>query len=235
MLPHWERSCRSNFLSHPVTAYWHRPTNPSVDPKRQAPGRVATGVPIFKSLVWLDPEKSRRKRESNPGSAALEADDLTTRPTRRSQCKEPLITTECPERLFHHVEVVASKVKGQPLFCLLTTTPEGLALFTHSPHSCSSVNKTKKSLALHVIVVPDNRPRFNSAEFPNFVEEWNLSEVFSILGYMVGQRSSLQCAWASWSKTQGKENVIYNVCAGFSYSLVSRTTANILLCGLTVL
>ena len=23
--------------------------------ERQAPGRVATGVPIFKSLVWLDP------------------------------------------------------------------------------------------------------------------------------------------------------------------------------------
>ena len=35
---------------------------------------------------WYDstPEKSRRKRDSNPGSSALEADDaLTTRPTRR--------------------------------------------------------------------------------------------------------------------------------------------------------
>ena len=31
---------------------------------------VDTVVPIFKSLVWLDPEKSRRKRDSNPGSAA---------------------------------------------------------------------------------------------------------------------------------------------------------------------
>ena len=43
----------------------------------------ATGVPVFKSLVWLDPEKSRRKRDANPGSSALEADALTTRPARR--------------------------------------------------------------------------------------------------------------------------------------------------------
>ena len=24
VLPHWDRSCRSNFLSHPITVYWHR-------------------------------------------------------------------------------------------------------------------------------------------------------------------------------------------------------------------
>ena len=24
MLPHWDRSCKSNFLSHPVTVYWRR-------------------------------------------------------------------------------------------------------------------------------------------------------------------------------------------------------------------
>ena len=24
MVPHWERSCRSNWLSHPVPVYWHR-------------------------------------------------------------------------------------------------------------------------------------------------------------------------------------------------------------------
>ena len=24
VLPHWDRSCRSNFPSHPVTVYWHR-------------------------------------------------------------------------------------------------------------------------------------------------------------------------------------------------------------------
>ena len=51
---------------------------------RQAPGKVATGVPIFKSLVHSTPGKSRNKRDSNPGSSTLEADALTTRPTRRS-------------------------------------------------------------------------------------------------------------------------------------------------------
>ena len=30
------------------------------------------------------PEKFRRKRDSNPGSSALEADAVTTRPTRQS-------------------------------------------------------------------------------------------------------------------------------------------------------
>ena len=28
VLPHWDRSCRSNFLPYPVTVYWHR-TNQS--------------------------------------------------------------------------------------------------------------------------------------------------------------------------------------------------------------
>ena len=32
VLPHWNRSCRSNFPSHPVTVYWHRGTSPSTDP-----------------------------------------------------------------------------------------------------------------------------------------------------------------------------------------------------------
>ena len=55
--------------------------------ERQAPGRVATGVPILSH--WYDStEKSRRQRDSNPGSSALEADALTTRPTRRLCRKE---------------------------------------------------------------------------------------------------------------------------------------------------
>ena len=49
----------------------------------QVPGRVATGVPIFKSLVWLNPEKSWCKRDSNTISSALEADTLTTRSRRQ--------------------------------------------------------------------------------------------------------------------------------------------------------
>ena len=46
------------------------------------PTSPSAGVSIFKSLVWLDPEKSRSKRDSNPGSSTLEADALTTRPKR---------------------------------------------------------------------------------------------------------------------------------------------------------
>ena len=65
VLPHWDISCRSNFPSHPATVYWHQANQSQHWPRRQTPGRVATGVPMFKSLVWLDPEKSRHKQESN--------------------------------------------------------------------------------------------------------------------------------------------------------------------------
>ena len=57
---------------------------PALTLYHQGSGRIASGVPILKSLVRLDPAKSWRKQDSNPGSAALEADALTTRPTRRS-------------------------------------------------------------------------------------------------------------------------------------------------------
>ena len=44
-LPHWDRSCRSNFLSHPMTIYWQWADRSQLDP---LPGREATGVPVFK-------------------------------------------------------------------------------------------------------------------------------------------------------------------------------------------
>ena len=52
------------------------PTSPSADP-------ITPGA--WQGSHWYDstPKKSRRKRDSNPGSSALEADALTTRPTRR--------------------------------------------------------------------------------------------------------------------------------------------------------
>ena len=55
---------------------------PSKVLSRQAPGRVSTGA--IEDCYDLTPEKSRRKRDSNPRSSALEADALTTRPTRWS-------------------------------------------------------------------------------------------------------------------------------------------------------
>ena len=110
-LPHWDRSCWSNFLSHPVTVYWHQTNQSQSWPyKRQAPGRIATGVPVFKSLVWLDLEESlQRKWESNPRSAALK-DVLTTRPTKPSprvqnlrQCSVKAKNIRVPSLLFHQV------------------------------------------------------------------------------------------------------------------------------------
>ena len=59
-------------------------TSPSADPI--TPG-AWQGSPLEYQFLshWYDstPEKSRRKRDSNPGSSALEADALTTGPTRR--------------------------------------------------------------------------------------------------------------------------------------------------------
>ena len=56
---------------------------------RQAPGRVATGVLVSKVTDMTRPRKNpRRKRDSNPRSSALEADALTTRPTRRLKKKK---------------------------------------------------------------------------------------------------------------------------------------------------
>ena len=59
------------------------PTSPNADP-------ITPGA--WQGSHWYDstPKKSRRKRDSNPGPSALEADALTTRPTRRS-IKEKLL------------------------------------------------------------------------------------------------------------------------------------------------
>ena len=60
------------------------PTSPSADSITPGAWQIATAVPTFNSLVRLDLEKSCHKWDLNPGSSALEADALTTRPTRRS-------------------------------------------------------------------------------------------------------------------------------------------------------
>ena len=58
------------------------PTSPSTDPI--TPGAWQDSHWILKSLHGMTRprEKSRRKRDSNPGSSAVEADALSTRPTR---------------------------------------------------------------------------------------------------------------------------------------------------------
>ena len=59
-------------------------TSPSADPITPGAWQGSDWSANFLSH-WYDltPKKSRRKRDSNPGSSALEADALTTRPTRR--------------------------------------------------------------------------------------------------------------------------------------------------------
>ena len=83
VLPHWDRSCRSNFPSHTLTVYWHRADQSQ---RWSCNARRLVGQPLEGQFWshWYDsiPEKSRRKRDSNPGSSALEADAITTRPTR---------------------------------------------------------------------------------------------------------------------------------------------------------
>ena len=62
------------------------PTSPGTDP--MTPGTWQGGHWSAKFLSqWNEstPEKSRHKQDSNLGSSALEADALTTRPTRRSR------------------------------------------------------------------------------------------------------------------------------------------------------
>ena len=58
-------------------------TSPSTDPITPAPGRVATGVPMFEPLVLLDPEKILAQVGFEPGTFRSRGGCLTTRPTRR--------------------------------------------------------------------------------------------------------------------------------------------------------
>ena len=62
VLPHWDRSYRSNFLPHPLTVSWHRAGQFQRWPynARRLAG-IATGVQTLKSLVWLDPDNPHSK------------------------------------------------------------------------------------------------------------------------------------------------------------------------------
>ena len=64
------------------------PTSPSTDPITPDAWQGRHWSANFLSH-WYDstPEKSRRKRDSNPGSSAVEVDALTTRPTRRREIR----------------------------------------------------------------------------------------------------------------------------------------------------
>ena len=69
------------------------PTSPGTDPLTPGAWQGSHWSANFSSH-WYDstPEKSRRKRDSNPGSYAPEADGLTTRPKRRSSWCQSTLT-----------------------------------------------------------------------------------------------------------------------------------------------
>ena len=78
MLPHWDRSYRSNFLP-PQTQYTYKPGQPVPAPtlKHLAPGRVATEVTMLSH--WSD-----STRKNSHGASANRTSDLPlSRPTRR--------------------------------------------------------------------------------------------------------------------------------------------------------
>ena len=66
------------------------PTSPSADPITPGAWQCSHWSANFYVTGMTRPGKSRRKWDSNPKSAALEADALTTRPTRQyHQCVDP--------------------------------------------------------------------------------------------------------------------------------------------------
>ena len=81
------------------------PTSPSADPRTPGAWQGSHWKCQFFSH-WYDstPKKSRRKRDSNPGTSAHEADALTTRPTRRSLTREIVLSYFLGDKIF-----------GQPL------------------------------------------------------------------------------------------------------------------------
>ena len=93
VLPHWERSCRSNFLLHPVTG----PTILSADPTM--PGALQ-GSHWSANLEVTGMTPLHCKQDLDPGSSPLEADALTTRPmTWRKARSKPLDNTSCEDML----------------------------------------------------------------------------------------------------------------------------------------
>ena len=79
-LPHWNRNCRSNFLSHPVTVYWHWTDQSHFWPSNT---RRLAGQPQDHQCWshWCDStwKKIHGKKATtgiNPTSAVLEEDAL---------------------------------------------------------------------------------------------------------------------------------------------------------------
>ena len=68
LLPHWDRSCRSNFLLHPVTVYWHQANQSKCWPynARQGSHWSAKFKVTGMTRPWKNPAASRIRTQDLP-------------------------------------------------------------------------------------------------------------------------------------------------------------------------
>ena len=136
MLPHWDRSCRPNFPSHLVTVCWHRADQSQHWPyKHQAPGRVATGVPIFKSLVWSDPRKILAQAGFKPGIFCSRGGCLNHW-ANEAVCTDgwmtDKVTNGCPAGQTQQGHLLVTPSTTDP--CMFTELPWSVPLINHLLH-----------------------------------------------------------------------------------------------------
>ena len=79
-LPHWDRSCRSNFLSHPVTRYRHWANQSQPWPYN---GKRLAWKPLECQFLSHLYDSTWKNPHSESGNRTLEVDALTTRPARQ--------------------------------------------------------------------------------------------------------------------------------------------------------
>ena len=101
------------------------PTSPSADPISPGAWQGSHRSANFLSH-WYDstPKKSRLQRDSNPGPSALEADALTTRPTRRLRFATRH-TESCPCSPYLCLSQPALKQVRELSCCMVTVTVGG--------------------------------------------------------------------------------------------------------------
>ena len=95
MLPHWDKSCRSNSLPHPVTVYWHQADQSQpITPGTWQGSHCSANFWVTGMTRPRNPEKIPAQVGFEPGIFHSQGGRLTTRPTRWSRnWHDTLITT----------------------------------------------------------------------------------------------------------------------------------------------
>ena len=131
------------------------PTRPSADPITPGTWQGSHGsANLYATGMTRPVAKCRRKRDSNPGSSALEADALTTRPSRRST-EEGNFSTQ---RQFLRSCVRSEQVPVRPaparhgLDGRLQAAEDGQGrLLVHSPPAPAHSDGARGQLAHHLV------------------------------------------------------------------------------------